>query len=195
MPRRPRIEHAGAIHHVIAKGSAREFIVRDDDDREVLLEEIAAATQRGRWACLAYCLLSTHFHLVVATPAPNLGPGMQRLLSTYAREFNLRHTRAGNLFHTRFHSSVVKSEAHLLSSLIYVYLNAVRAGLADAPESWPWSSYASTVGLEQPPDFVSVSNVLELFGGSPEAARFRLRAAVAEAWALDANSSGVRRSV
>jgi len=81
VPRRPREEAAGSIHHVVPKGSAGESLVRDNRDREALVKQIDFATQRYRWSCFAYCLLDTHFHLVVATPMVNLGRGMQWLLS------------------------------------------------------------------------------------------------------------------
>jgi putative transposase len=38
MPRRLRIEFEGAIYHVMARGNARQKIVRDDADRRWLIE-------------------------------------------------------------------------------------------------------------------------------------------------------------
>jgi putative transposase len=37
MPRRLRIEFEGAIYHVMARGNARQKIVRDDADRRRLI--------------------------------------------------------------------------------------------------------------------------------------------------------------
>jgi REP element-mobilizing transposase RayT len=183
------------IHHIVAKGSAGEWIVRDDRDREVLLQLAGETVRRYRWKCLAYCFLSTHFHLLVATPAMNLGTGMQRLLSVYARAFNERHERQGNLFHTRFYSREIASESHLIAAVVYVLLNPVRAGVVDDPERWPWSSYAATVGMAKPPDFLSTRDVLELVAGDAAGAPTRLRLLVAEARALDAARTWVRHGV
>jgi hypothetical protein len=117
MPRAPRVDAPGAMHHVIAKGSGGEVIVRDDVDRRLLVERLGKTVLRYRWSCLAYCLLDTHFHVVLGTPAANLGLGMQWLLAPYAREFNKRHERQGNVFHTRFYSKQIQSDDHLLPAV------------------------------------------------------------------------------
>jgi REP element-mobilizing transposase RayT len=183
--RRPREEAAGAIHHVIPKGSAGEAIVRDAHDRRLLLERVGETTIRHRWSCLAYCLLDTHLHLIAVTSEPNLGRGMQWLLAPYARYFNARHERQGNLFHSRVYSTRIVSDEHLIAALLYVYLNPVRASIAEKPETWPWSSYAATVGRRPEPDFVDTTGVLQLFDDRRESAQLRLQIAVAEARVRD----------
>jgi hypothetical protein len=44
MPRRLRIQYPGTIYHVMARGNGRQDIVRDDQDRERLQDELARAT-------------------------------------------------------------------------------------------------------------------------------------------------------
>ena len=191
MPRRPRIDVSGAIQHVIAKGNAGAPIVADDRDREVLVARIGEAVGRHRWLCLAYCLLDTHFHLVVVTQEPNLGRGMRWLLSPYAQGFNLRHGREGHLFRGRFYSKRIETDNHLIAALVYVSLNPVRAGVVERPEQWRWSSYAATVGRDTLPSFVDASSVLDLLDPHPRAARLAFELAVREARERDALPNGV----
>ena len=47
-----------------------------------------------------------HVHLLVETPAANLGEGIQRLHGRYAQTFNERHRRSGHLFQGRYRFSV-----------------------------------------------------------------------------------------
>ena len=195
VPRRPREDVPGALHHVVAKGSGGESIVRDEHDREELLARIGRTVGRYRWSCLAYCILDTHFHLLVGTPAANLGVGMQWLLASYARDFNKRHERDGNLFHCRFYSKRVTSDEHLASAIVYVALNPVRAGLVEQPEVWPWSSYAATVGVAAAPRFLDRRAVLELVDEHPRSAQLLLRVAVGETRARDEARMGVRHGV
>jgi REP element-mobilizing transposase RayT len=196
VPRTPRDDVAGAVHHVIAKGSGGESIVRDDLDRQALVSWLSRATALYHWHCLAYCILDTHFHLLVATPAANLGRGMQQLLSTYARDFNRRYERQGNLFHTRFWSRRVASDEHLRTALVYVLLNPVRAGLVERADRWPWGSGAATLGTSEPPAFLDVHSVLELIHEDDGTARIQLGVALAEASARDRSATpGVRRRV
>ena len=171
MPRGPRVEAPGAIHHVVAKGNAGHAIVLNDTDRRAFLERLGGTVEKHRWSCLAYCLLDNHFHLIVETPEPNLGVGMQWLKSAYAQDFNHRHDRRGHLFGGRFYSVAFQRNAHLVQAIIYVLLNPVRAGVVDCPEDWPWSSFGATVGLRPPPVFLQIASVLELIDPRPDVAR------------------------
>jgi len=49
MPRRLRIEFEGAIHHVMARGSARQKSVRDDADRRRLIAGLETAVVCYGW--------------------------------------------------------------------------------------------------------------------------------------------------
>ena len=84
MPRRLRIEFEGAIYHVMARGNARQRIVRDDADRQRLIEGLEQAVIRYGWELPCYVVMGNHLHLLVKTPRPNLGAGMQSFLSGYA---------------------------------------------------------------------------------------------------------------
>ena len=98
MPRRPRDEEAGAIHHVYARGIEKRLIYQDDRDRGAYLTLLGAVVDEHAWLPLAYCLMDNHVHLVVETPEPNLGVGMRTLHGGYATTFNARHARDGHLF-------------------------------------------------------------------------------------------------
>ncbi len=120
---------------------------------------------------------------------------MQWLLGPYARQFNKRHERDGNLFHTRFYSKRVASDDHLIAAVVYVLLNPVRAGAVEQPEAWKWSSCAATVGSTDAPGFLAVDAVLELVDEHARSARLRLQLALHEARQADRARRGVRRGV
>ena len=42
--------------------------------------------------------MDNHMHLLIETPQPNLGEGMQRLHGDFGRGFNRRHARSGHVF-------------------------------------------------------------------------------------------------
>jgi REP-associated tyrosine transposase len=195
MPRQPRLDASGALHHVVAKGNSGESIVRNDFDRQAFVRRLSQAVARYRWKCLAYCLLDTHFHLIVATPQPTLSAGMRWLKATYAQDMNHRHGRTGHLFGGRFYSKTVESDDHLIAALIYVLLNPVRAGAVDSPRDWSWSSCAATLGAAPSPRFLDTAAVLELFGRDAPTARVHLEAALEETLALDREPRGQTRRV
>ena len=163
MGRALRHAPAGAIVHVTTRGVRREPVYVDDLDRRMFIAFLAQSVNRCRWTCLAYCLMTNHFHLLIRLSEASLSKGMHRLNSVYARRFNERHGHTGHLFEARFASPSVESDAHLLEALRYVVLNPVRAGICHDPADWPWSSFRATAGLEPCPRFLAAARVRRLF--------------------------------
>ena len=146
MPRKLRVQYCGAIYHLMNRGDRREKIFKDDEDRHRFVKTLAEACEKTSWQVHAYCLMSTHFHLVVESPQPNLVPGMKWLLGTYTVRFNRRHKEFGHLFSGRYKSLIVhgSGNGYLKTVCDYVHLNPVRANLLKARqplESYTWSSY------------------------------------------------------
>src|SRR5437763_6629604 len=136
MPRKPRYEEAGAVHHVVARGVDRRRIFMDREDYERYIRLLIGAVRRYRWLCLSFSLMPNHVHLVIETPEPNLSAGMQRFHGEVGRTFNDRHGRVGHLFERRFWSDRIRDEAQLVVVLGYVVLNPVAAALCGRPEDW-----------------------------------------------------------
>jgi putative transposase len=181
MPRKPRVDVAGATHHIAALAVENEVAFRDADDRTRLLTQLDKVVECYKWHCRAYCLMGTHFHLIVQTPEPNLSRGLQHLCGSYAQWFNWKYSRRGHLFARRFASAHIETDSHLLEAHRYVALNPVRAGLCTAPAEWRWGSYRAIAGLEPPRRFLDVENVLALFHARPDVAREAYCAFVAAA--------------
>ena len=171
MPRPQRLQIAGGIYHVTARGNRRQEIFTDDRDRIRFLALLDQVAVRFGWSGHAYCLMPNHFHLVVETPGPTLSAGLQRLNGSYAQWFNWRHQKDGHLFQGRFHSVVVETDSHLLELSRYTVQNPVRARLCPSPIDWPWSSCRAILGLARPADFLVIGRVLSHFGPDLERAR------------------------
>ena len=71
-------------YHVTTRGVARTAIFLDDDERRLFLGLFAAEVQRHDWRCHVFCLMTTHYHLVVETELWRLSDGMHRLNGIYA---------------------------------------------------------------------------------------------------------------
>ncbi|MBN1870037.1 MAG: transposase [Candidatus Omnitrophica bacterium] len=92
---------------------------------------------------IAYCLMPTHFHLIVKQAADNgITRFMANVQNSYARYFNIKHTRKGPLWEGRFKNVLVKTDEQLLHLTRYIHLNPVTANLVSSPEDWVFSSYA-----------------------------------------------------
>lgn len=163
MPRKPRDKAAGIFHvytHCVY-ASTRHY--RDDLDRLTFLRRLALVTERTRWKCMAFCLMGTHYHLIVGVDDGLLPAAMHALNLGYAKDFNRRYGLKGHVQFAPYGAGRVSSDVSLASRFRYVARNPVRAGLCEAPEDWPWSSYAGTIGAAEPSTFVDDSSILALY--------------------------------
>jgi putative transposase len=163
--RAPREEEPGATWHVTTHGVADSVIVRSDDDRRRLIRATEQIVRRQRWTCLAFCVMDTHYHLLVTTPETSLAAGVQLLNGGYAQAFNRRYVRRGHLFGARYWSRRVHDDSYLLTALRYVARNAVAAGIAAHPCDYRWSSYAGVAGTAPCWPFVDRAAILGQLGG------------------------------
>jgi putative transposase len=163
MSRSPRVVFPGAIYHVMSRGNGRKPIYTDDIDRRVFLRILQDVIHRYNVICHAYCMMVTHYHLVLETPDGNLSRAMQLLNGAYGRAFNRRHGRVGHLFQGRFRDVLVEKQSYLLELSRYVVLNPVRGELVTLPHEWLWSSFRATAGLARRPDFLCVDWILRCF--------------------------------
>lgn len=191
MARRLRVQEPHRTYHITSKATFGRLLFRENDDRRCFEFRLDDVVRRYGWSCLAYCLMGTHYHLMVTTPEPNLAQGMHRLNFLHARAFNDRHEEFGHLFKDRYHTTLVEAEGHFLELFRYIALNPVRAGLCDAPADWRWSSYAAAVGSASKPPFLDVARVLRLFSDDSRTARDRLRDFVERALTSVRDASGV----
>ena len=151
MPRRPRNQLDDGFFHVTARAVGGDDLFCDDVDRREFVDQLIRCTRGFLWVCHAYCLMTTHYHLVLETSRESLSLGMHRLNGIYAQRFNARHHRKGHVFEERFQAYVIHSEQHLAAALEYVVNNPVRAGLCDRAAEWPWSGalFEGTVPRER----------------------------------------------
>jgi REP element-mobilizing transposase RayT len=154
MPRKLRMEYAGAIYHVVNRGDRREDIFKDDLDRRQFLSTLQEACQRTEWQMHAYCLMRNHFHLVMETPQANLVAGMKWLLGVYTKRFNIRHKFRGHVFAGRYKALMVDGSGggYFKTVCDYVHFNPVRAGVIppeEGMERFGWSSYPALHAKQQ----------------------------------------------
>ena len=148
MPRKGRVEYAGAIYHVMDRGNRQEAIYRSDSDRELFLRTLAEACAKTGWRVHSYVLMTNHYHILLETPEANLCAGMRWFQGTYTIRHNARHKLRGHLFQGRYKAILVDGEDgdyfRILSD--YIHLNPIRAHLIPEEgllESYPWSSFPS----------------------------------------------------
>jgi REP element-mobilizing transposase RayT len=166
VPRAPRTFVDHGIYHVASRGSDRQPLFSFDGDRLAFLERLTATVDRYELACVAYCLMGNHYHLVVQTPDSRLSRALQELNGGYSRHFNRTHGHSAHLFQNRFFARLIDSDAYLLTVCRYVANNPVRAGLCGRAADWPWSSHRASAGLVPTPPLLNESLLRTACGGA-----------------------------
>ncbi len=201
MPRGPRLDAPGVLHHVMARGIERRAIFRGVPDYEDFLARLAGLARTKAWEVYAWALLPNHFHLLVRTGTRPLARTMRSLLTGYAGAFNRRHHRAGHLFQNRYRSIVIEEEPYFLELVRYLHLNPLRANLVrdlHGLDRYPYTGHATLLGIKARP-WQATAAVLTRFGGRARVARRRYWAFVAEGLARgrrpELQGGGLIRSV
>ena len=152
----------------------------DDLDNTYFCMVLARVKTKHGWIIRAFCLMPTHYHLLIAAPENSLQPGMQTLNGSFANGFNRRHGRKGHLKGKRYHCTLVETDEQMLAVVRYIARNPVEAGLCEKPRDWYWGSYRGLAGYEAEFAFVESAPILSYFGDVAELARAELRAFVGD---------------
>ncbi len=166
----------GEIYHVYTRGIERRNVFLDRADRERFSDLLVHCLPRnqlrsysiarrlkikqeitkdgaGLIDLLSYCLMSNHIHLLIKE---NFDGGtslyMHRLLTSYARYFNVRQDRSGSLFVNPFKAVLISGDDQLLHVSRYIHLNPFMARIVGDPLVYRWSSLKEYV--EEQPKFL-----------------------------------------
>lgn len=159
MPRRLRRDEPGRWFHVMNRGIAKRPIFESARDARCFLAHLARSVRAGLVEVHAFCVMTTHFHLLVRSPDARLAQAMQRVQLRYARWFNRSRLRDGPVFRGRYRSVAVDSSAHWHAVLAYIERNPVEAGIVTVPSAYPYGS-ARRFASPRPPRWLSAERAL-----------------------------------
>ena len=141
MARKRRIWYPGAIYHVMNRGNRRVEIFKDRSDYIHFLEIIGTVSKKYAFTIHSLCLMTNHFHMAIEKKDTELWKIMQKILGSYAEDFNHRYGFNGHLFEGRYTSSLIEDERYFLEVSRYIHLNPVKARMVRDPVSYDYSSY------------------------------------------------------
>jgi putative transposase len=143
MARLARVIAVDTPHHVTQRGNARQNILASDSDKLVYLQLFEHYSRLHQLVVFGYSLMSNHVHLIVSPRrSDSLALALKHTHGRYAAYFNASRASTGHVWQGRFYSCPLDLP-HLWAALRYTELNAVRAGLAETPAAYAWSSAAA----------------------------------------------------
>jgi len=188
MPYRSGRGTAGVPFHVLNRGVRRLALFEVSADYRRFVACAARALDRVPIRLLAYCLMPNHFHLV-AQPVEDgqLSEFMRLLEGIHSKRWHSSRQTVGTgaVYQGRYKAFPIQSDRHFYAVCRYVERNALRAGLVQRAEDWPWGSLAqrcqklhglplSEWPIVQPADWVELVNQ-----GEPTASLEAVRKSVA----------------
>jgi putative transposase len=149
MPRQPRLDTPGALHHVMGRGIEGIDIFSQKKDWVDFLNRLKSLCNSKAMSVYAWSLMSNHFHLLIRTGNVPLSNNMRKLLTGYVVNYNRRHKRYGYLFQNRYKSILCEDDPYLLELTRYIHLNPLRAGIVKSIEElnrYPGSGHSVIMG-------------------------------------------------
>jgi REP element-mobilizing transposase RayT len=161
--KRIRITYPGAFHHVMNRGYNGNDIFAGNKHKAQFLEILEGTAKKLKIHLLAYCIMDTHYHLVLENNNGRMSDFLGQVNGLYGMYYRKVEGGNGYVFQSRFKSTLIENDSYLIQSLLYLLLNPVRAGIVYCAEAYTWSSineYFSSKSM----GIVDAVFVNELFG-------------------------------
>ncbi len=163
MPRRSISFISDQYYHFYNRGNNRQAVFFERDNYLYFLKGIQKYVL-PYVEIIAYCLMPTHYHLLVRVKqqtsevfktsevstleiSRQVSLAMQKFGISYTKAINKRFNRVGALFQGQFQGKPITNYKHLLILCIYIHSNPVKDGLVFTPEEWEFSNYLDWMGL------------------------------------------------
>lgn len=159
MPRKPRLHYEGGFYHVIVRGNNKEYIFKNEYDKNMYLEKIAKYLGKYDGYIFAYVVMDNHCHMLIEVSVIPLSKIMQLIQQTYTTWYNRKYKHSGHVFEQRYKSILCDKDEYLLSLVKYIHQNPVRAGISDL--DYKYSSHMAYLNNDN--KMCEVDYVLSMF--------------------------------
>ncbi len=143
MARSRRCTLGNHVYHVMNRGAKRSILFANASDYLLFERTMESALAHRSMRILAYCLMPTHFHLLLWPRADgDVSQFLKWLTATHARRWHEVHgtVGCGAVYQSRFRCVWVENDEQLLRTWAYIERNALTADLAVRAEDWRWCS-------------------------------------------------------
>lgn len=158
--------------HIMNRGVDRQDIFVSDLDRRVFIDEMVTAAEEFGIEIHVYCLMTTHFHIIVNCPSGHLSEFVREFARAYAEGFNRRTKREGPVFTGRFVSVPLgldddDPDRSFMVAARYVHRNPLDFLPADTLGAYAYSSYPAYLGTAPAPAWLTTGVLQSLCGSDP----------------------------
>jgi REP element-mobilizing transposase RayT len=101
MSRPLRIDYPNAWHHVMNRARRRTDLFVDKADYQQFIDLLQESSDLFNVNVAAFCLMPTHYHLMLQAPDATLSRCLRHLNGIYTQKYNVSHVCDGTLFRGR----------------------------------------------------------------------------------------------
>jgi len=156
----------GTFAHICNRANGNEILFRRSEDYSDWMERIETFILPVA-EIHALCLMANHYHLVLrtleSTPHDLFSKQVNKLQSTYSKDYNYTYNRKGGLFMSPYNRIPIMNEAQLIWTIWYTHRNPLHHGVTENWQEWKYSSYLNYLSNE--PGIITTNFCLDLFGG------------------------------
>ena len=143
MARQRRCTFANHVYHVMNRAAKRSLLFANASDYMLFERTLESALARFPMRLIAYCLMPTHFHLLLWPRTDgDVSRFIKWLTGTHAGRWNQIHGSVGHgaVYQSRFKCVWVENDEQLLRAWRYIERNPLNADLVVRAEDWRWCS-------------------------------------------------------
>lgn len=164
------MSESSEIYYIVLRGTCRQPIFNSDEDRRHFTRVVADATAACRVTVYGYCWLNTEARLAAAMADAQVSHFAQTIADGHVRRLDREVALTGSHFEQKYRGVVVDGQTALLDLVRHIHLAPLKAGLADDPASYPWSSHRVYLGMEAAP-WLATDPLLQYFAQADGDAR------------------------
>lgn len=147
---RSRLLYRGCFAHIISRSIRKEKILIEKEDFECFLSLIKDAKEKHAFNLFHYCLMHTHFHLVVQTiQLEDLSKALNHIKKQYVIYYHTKYKISGPVWRERYKSLLIEDANYLYACGQYIEYNPVKEGLVSKIEDWGYSSARHYLKIEE----------------------------------------------
>ena len=153
----------GYFYHIYNRGNNSEKIFFSEENYAYFLKLLTKYIFPVA-DIYAYCLLNSHFHILVRIKEKNeieinklkfstvekpkevsASRQFSHFLNAYSQAVNKKYARTGSLFEKRFERKRISDNHYLRQVILYINTNPLKHNLVENPKDYKWSSYNSHI--------------------------------------------------
>jgi putative transposase len=148
----PHLFRPHSIYMVTGGILKKRNLLDTDGKKENFFIALIEWSRKLAWELEAWAILPNHYHIIARAPenACNLRSMIQSVHSISSKHLNQQDNTPGRRVWYNYWDTCITYKSSYMARLNYVHLNAVKHGLVDRAEDYPYCSYSWFINNADP---------------------------------------------